>query len=71
VTIAVSDTGRGMERDFLRDRLFRPFDTTKGAAGMGMGRIKRGNTCARSGGTSMCKAVPGREPALRLPCRLS
>ena len=34
--IVVGDTGRGMSQDFLRDRLFKPFQTTK-QAGMGIG----------------------------------
>ena len=35
--IEVQDTGTGMDREFIRDRLFRPFDSTKGKAGMGIG----------------------------------
>ncbi len=34
--IVVGDTGKGMSRDFIRDRLFKPFQTTK-QAGMGIG----------------------------------
>ena len=34
--IVVGDTGRGMSPDFVRDRLFKPFQTTK-QAGMGIG----------------------------------
>ncbi len=34
--IAVQDNGKGMDEQFLRERLFRPFDTTKGS-GMGIG----------------------------------
>ncbi len=34
--VVVSDTGQGMSRDFIRDRLFKPFQTTK-QAGMGIG----------------------------------
>ena len=35
--IEVQDNGTGMDEAFVRERLFRPFDTTKGAAGMGIG----------------------------------
>ena len=34
--ILVSDTGHGMSKDFIRERLFKPFQTTK-QAGMGIG----------------------------------
>ena len=34
--VVVGDTGRGMSQDFIRDRLFKPFQTTK-QAGMGIG----------------------------------
>jgi putative PEP-CTERM system histidine kinase len=34
--IVVGDTGNGMSQDFIRDRLFKPFQTTK-QAGMGIG----------------------------------
>lgn len=34
--IEVGDNGRGMTREFIRDRLFKPFQTTK-QAGMGIG----------------------------------
>jgi len=37
VIISVEDNGSGMTNAFIRDRLFRPFDTTKGNAGMGIG----------------------------------
>ena len=37
VRIAVVDNGCGMSQDFIDNRLFKPFDTTKGNAGMGIG----------------------------------
>ena len=35
--IEVSDSGSGMDAHFIRERLFRPFDSTKGDEGMGIG----------------------------------
>ena len=35
--IEVQDTGCGMDEDFIRTGLFKPFETTKGKAGMGIG----------------------------------
>ena len=37
VEILIEDNGCGMDAAFVRDRLFRPFDTTKGDTGMGIG----------------------------------
>ncbi|MEJ2523831.1 MAG: ATP-binding protein [Gammaproteobacteria bacterium] len=33
----VEDNGAGMDEEFVRTRLFRPFDSTKGTQGMGIG----------------------------------
>jgi signal transduction histidine kinase len=35
--VNIADTGSGMSKSFIRTRLFKPFDTTKGNAGMGIG----------------------------------
>lgn len=35
--IQVEDNGHGMEESFIKERLFRPFDTTKSGQGMGIG----------------------------------
>ncbi len=35
--VEVEDDGCGMDADFIAERLFKPFDTTKGNAGMGVG----------------------------------
>lgn len=37
VIIEIIDNGTGMTEDFISRRLFKPFDTTKGNAGMGIG----------------------------------
>ena len=37
VKIEIIDTGHGMSQAFIEERLFAPFDTTKGNAGMGIG----------------------------------
>ncbi|MBA6362246.1 PEP-CTERM system histidine kinase PrsK [Colwellia sp. BRX8-4] len=37
IGIKISDNGCGMSADFINNRLFKPFDTTKGNAGMGIG----------------------------------
>lgn len=35
--VKITDTGEGMSSSFIENRLFKPFDTTKGNAGMGIG----------------------------------
>lgn len=35
--ITIEDSGAGMDESFVRNRLFRPFDSTKGVEGMGIG----------------------------------
>jgi putative PEP-CTERM system histidine kinase len=37
ICIKISDTGCGMSQEFINSRLFKPFETTKGNAGMGIG----------------------------------
>jgi signal transduction histidine kinase len=59
VTVAVTDTGRGMEADFVRDRLFRPFDSTKGSAGMGIGAYQAREYVYSLGGSVNVQSTPG------------
>jgi putative PEP-CTERM system histidine kinase len=35
--ITIEDNGSGMDEDFIRNRLFKPFETTKSGKGMGIG----------------------------------
>ncbi len=37
VCIQIQDNGQGMDANFINDRLFKPFDSTKGLTGMGVG----------------------------------
>jgi putative PEP-CTERM system histidine kinase len=50
VSIAVSDSGTGMTQEFVRDRLFRPFDSTKGSQGMGIGAYQAREFARKMGG---------------------
>jgi len=49
--IAVLDNGCGMSDDFIKNRLFKPFDTTKGNAGMGIGVYEAKQFIESAGGT--------------------
>jgi len=51
LNISVLDNGCGMSSDFIKNRLFKPFDTTKGNAGMGIGVYEAKQFIENSGGT--------------------
>jgi putative PEP-CTERM system histidine kinase len=59
VVVDVVDTGCGMSTDFIRDRLFKPFDTTKGNAGMGIGVFEARAIVTGRGGTFRVRSAPG------------
>ena len=58
-TITVSDDGVGMSSDFIRDRLFRPFDSTKGSQGMGIGAYQAREFARKMGGDLTVDSRPG------------
>ena len=49
--LAIIDNGCGMSADFIANRLFKPFDTTKGNAGMGIGVYEAKQFIEGVGGT--------------------
>jgi putative PEP-CTERM system histidine kinase len=59
VLVEIADTGSGMEAEFIRDRLFRPFDSTKGA-GMGIGAYECREYVNGIGGKIMVQSQPGK-----------
>jgi len=48
--IEVEDNGAGMSQEFIRERLFRPFDTTKSSKGMGIGAYQTREFIRQAGG---------------------
>ncbi|HYP69079.1 MAG TPA: XrtA/PEP-CTERM system histidine kinase PrsK [Thiobacillaceae bacterium] len=58
VALVISDTGCGMDAEFIRDRLFRPFDSTKGA-GMGIGAYECREYVRELGGKITVESEPG------------
>lgn len=60
LTAAIEDTGSGMDPEFLRERLFRPFDSTKGAKGMGVGAYQVREYVRSLGGQVKVQSTPGR-----------
>ena len=57
--IVVEDNGSGMDAAFIRDRLFKPFDTTKGLAGMGIGAYECREFIRGLGGSVDVQSRPG------------
>ncbi|PIV87635.1 MAG: PEP-CTERM system histidine kinase PrsK [Hydrogenophilales bacterium CG17_big_fil_post_rev_8_21_14_2_50_63_12] len=56
--IVVADTGAGMDDAFIRERLFRPFDSTKGT-GMGIGAYECKSYIQELGGDITVESQPG------------
>ena len=50
VKITIADSGSGMSESFIKHRLFRPFDSTKGSAGMGIGAYESREYILQTGG---------------------
>jgi len=67
--IEIKDSGHGMSADFIRDRLFKPFDTTKGNAGMGIGMHESRDFVRSIGGEIHVQSKPekGSIISLQLP----
>ena len=64
-TFSVSDTGRGMSRQFLQTRLFRPFSTTK-KSGIGLGLYTCREVIKASGGSIEVDSVEGAGTTFRV-----
>jgi putative PEP-CTERM system histidine kinase len=59
VAVTIGDTGPGMDAEFVRERLFRPFDSTKGGRGMGIGAYQVREYVLQAGGTVEVQSAPG------------
>jgi putative PEP-CTERM system histidine kinase len=64
--IEIKDTGSGMDADFIRERLFRPFDTTKGDTGMGIGAYECREFVHRLNGEIQVHSEPGKGTSMRI-----
>jgi putative PEP-CTERM system histidine kinase len=58
-TLTVADRGAGMTREFVQERLFRPFDSTKGSKGMGIGAYQVREYVQSLGGRVDVASDPG------------
>jgi signal transduction histidine kinase len=63
--VEVGDTGHGMTPEFVRERLFKPFQTTK-ATGMGIGAYESMQYVQELGGRVQVDSTPGAGTQVRL-----
>jgi putative PEP-CTERM system histidine kinase len=63
--IEVADTGVGMSPEFVRDRLFKPFETTK-AEGMGIGVYESSQYVSGLGGKILVDSAPNEGTRVRV-----
>jgi putative PEP-CTERM system histidine kinase len=66
LNIEVRDDGIGMSEEFVRDRLFRPFDSTKGSQGMGIGVYQAREFARKLGGELTVESRVGKGTTMTL-----
>jgi putative PEP-CTERM system histidine kinase len=66
VCLSVRDTGVGMDEHFLRERLFKPFDSTKGVKGMGIGAYQAREYLRTLGGDMEVESAVGAGTIVRM-----
>jgi len=64
--VEIADDGHGMEADFIQNRLFKPFDTTKGNAGMGIGMYESREFVRQLQGEIKVRSEPGKGTVMTL-----
>jgi putative PEP-CTERM system histidine kinase len=64
--VEVEDNGCGMDESFIRARLFRPFQTTKGKSGMGIGAHEAREFVRSLGGDIQVQSRPGEGTIFRI-----
>ncbi|MGB5464607.1 MAG: XrtA/PEP-CTERM system histidine kinase PrsK [Sedimenticolaceae bacterium] len=64
--VEIRDTGSGMDAEFIKTRLFRPFDSTKGLTGMGIGAYECREVITALGGQVKVESTPGRGTVFRI-----
>ncbi|MCL7945672.1 XrtA/PEP-CTERM system histidine kinase PrsK [Marinobacter sp. ATCH36] len=59
VVLFIQDTGQGMTEDFIESQLFKPFESTKGLTGMGIGAYQAREFVRNVGGNIDVTSEPG------------
>jgi putative PEP-CTERM system histidine kinase len=58
--VEIEDNGCGMSEEFIAARLFKPFETTKGLTGMGIGAYESREFARALGGDLIVRSQPGK-----------
>ncbi len=66
VSIEIEDNGSGMDEDFIKSQLFKPFKTTKGSKGMGIGVYESREIIFALGGDIEVFSQPDRGTCFKL-----
>lgn len=69
--VDIEDNGSGMDLDFVRHRLFRPFESTKAGKGMGIGAYQAREFLRGIGGDIRVKSTPGEGTTVTLAIPLA
>lgn len=69
--ILIEDNGVGMDQDFIKNQLFRPFVTTKSGKGMGIGAYQTRELIESLGGKVMVNSVIGEGTTFTITLPLS
>ena len=69
--LEIADTGCGMSEEFVQNQLFRPFETTKGRAGMGIGVYESLQVVSAIGGRLAVTSVPESGTTFRISLPLA
>jgi signal transduction histidine kinase len=64
--IEIRDTGKGMSEEFVRRKLFKPFETTKGSSGMGIGAYQAREVVRELGGELTVASEAGKGTIVRI-----
>ncbi len=64
--VDIEDDGSGMDETFVRDCLFKPFFSTKGSRGMGIGAYQAREYVRSLGGTLAVESTPGQGTVFRM-----
>ena len=65
VIIEIRDTGEGMSEEFIRERLYKPFESTK-SAGMGIGAFESREYIHELGGNLAVSSTPPQGTTFRI-----